>query len=97
MQASDGKQYNILCADTETLLYIIQYIPSKNADPFKQWLASLGAKAVKEEALEVGEKIVRDLGRQANAQGCDDYRRIAKQMGELIAPIAQALGVKQIH
>ena len=39
--ASDGKNYMTDCADTETLLRIIQSIPSPKAEPFKTWLAKV--------------------------------------------------------
>jgi len=39
MQAADGKYYQTDAADTETMLRLIQSIPSPNAEPFKLWLA----------------------------------------------------------
>jgi hypothetical protein len=42
MQAEDGKMRETDTADTETLLRIIQSIPSPKAEPFKQWLAKVG-------------------------------------------------------
>lgn len=42
MEASDGKLRETDVADTETLLRIIQSIPSPKAEPFKQWLARTG-------------------------------------------------------
>ncbi|MDZ4758928.1 MAG: hypothetical protein SGJ10_12425 [Bacteroidota bacterium] len=38
----------ILIADTETLLRIIQSIPSPKVEPFKQWLAKLGYERMQE-------------------------------------------------
>ena len=35
-------------ADTETLLRIIQSIPSPKAEPFKQWLAKVGYERMQE-------------------------------------------------
>jgi len=49
MTAADGKERLTDAADIETILRIIQSIPSPNAEPFKQWLARLGDKAIKEE------------------------------------------------
>lgn len=46
--ASDGKKYLTDCADTETMLRIIQSIPSPKAEPFKQWLATLGKERIDE-------------------------------------------------
>ena len=42
MKAVDGKMRKTDCATTEQLLRIIQSIPSKKAEPFKQWLAYVG-------------------------------------------------------
>lgn len=36
LEASDGKKYRTDCTNTETLLRIIQSIPSPNAEPFKR-------------------------------------------------------------
>ena len=44
----DGKMYKTDCANTEQLLRIIQSIPSKKAEPFKQWLAQVGAERLEE-------------------------------------------------
>ena len=43
MTAADGKQRLTDVADTEQILRLIQSVPSKKAEPIKQWLASVGA------------------------------------------------------
>jgi hypothetical protein len=48
MLSRDGKRYNTDAADTETLLRIIQSIPSPKAEPIKQWLAKVGARKLEE-------------------------------------------------
>jgi hypothetical protein len=48
MQAEDGKMRDTDVADTETLLRIIQSIPSPKAEPFKQWLAKTGYERIEE-------------------------------------------------
>ena len=48
MQAEDGKSRETDVADTETLLRIIQSIPSPKAEPFKQWLAKVGYERIRE-------------------------------------------------
>jgi len=48
MQAADGKFYLTDTADTETMLRIIQSIPSPNAEPFKLWLARVGYERIEE-------------------------------------------------
>ncbi len=45
----DGKMYKTDAANTEQLLRIIQSIPSKKAEPFKQWLAYVGKQRLDEE------------------------------------------------
>ena len=44
MRSTDGKMRQTDAADTETLLRIVQSIPSPKAEPIKQWLAREGAK-----------------------------------------------------
>jgi len=48
LQASDGKYYTTDCANTKNIFRIIQSIPSKKAEPFKQWLAQVGYERVQE-------------------------------------------------
>ena len=48
MQAPDGKQRETDVASTETLLRIIQSIPSPKAEPFKVWLAKVGYERIQE-------------------------------------------------
>ena len=48
LESSDGKKYNSEVADVEGILRIIQSIPSKKAEPFKQWLAKTGAERLEQ-------------------------------------------------
>ncbi len=48
--SKDGKYYLTDVADTETLLRLIQSIPSPNAEPFKLWLARVGYERLEETA-----------------------------------------------
>ncbi len=48
MLAADGKMRKIQASDTEGILRLIQSIPSKKAEPFKQWLAKVGAQRIDE-------------------------------------------------
>ena len=50
MPAADGKMRLTDCATPERILRIIQSIPSKKAEPFKQWLAKVGAERLEEMA-----------------------------------------------
>ena len=46
--AEDGKQRETDIADTQQLLRLIQTIPSPKAEPFKQWLATVGYERIEE-------------------------------------------------
>lgn len=48
MKAADGKLRLTDVADTETMLRLIQSIPSPNAEPFKLWLARVGYERIEE-------------------------------------------------
>lgn len=48
MRAEDRKMRETDVADTQTLLRIIQSIPSPRAEPFKQWLAKVGYERMQE-------------------------------------------------
>ena len=48
MQASDGRQRETDCANTEGVFRIIMSVPSPKAEPFKMWLASLGKRELDE-------------------------------------------------
>ena len=61
MEAADGKNRKIQAANTESVLRIIQSIPSPKAEPFKQWLASVGAERIAEiENPELAQQRIRD-------------------------------------
>lgn len=62
LKSSDGKQYWADCADTESMFRIIQSIPSKNAEPFKRWLAKVGYQRIQEiENPELAQKRMKEL------------------------------------
>lgn len=48
MMASDGKFYLTDAADVETLLRLIQSVPSPKAEPIKLWLARVGYERIQE-------------------------------------------------
>jgi hypothetical protein len=48
MEAPDGKQRLTDAGDAETILRIIQSIPSSKAEPLKQWLARTGTERLQE-------------------------------------------------
>jgi len=59
--APDGKQRITDCANTKSLFRIIQSIPSKKAEPFKQWLAQVGYERIEEiENPELGQDRIKE-------------------------------------
>src|SRR3989339_1366756 len=48
MQSAEGKYYATDVADTETLLRLIQSVPSPKAEPVKLWLARVGYERIEE-------------------------------------------------
>lgn len=48
LKSKDGKYYNTDVVDIEGMFRIIESIPSKNAEPIKQWLAKLGGERIDE-------------------------------------------------
>lgn len=66
MIGKDGKRREIQAANTQGLFRIIQSIPSKKAEPFKQWLAKAGAERL--DQLQYPELSIK--------QGLEDYRRL---------------------
>lgn len=62
MMAKDGKMRDTDVADTETLLRIVQSIPSPKAEPFKRWLAKVGYERLEEiEDPELASKRAREI------------------------------------
>ena len=48
LKSTDGKYYNTDVVDIAGMFRIIESIPSKNAEPIKQWLAKLGSERIDE-------------------------------------------------
>ena len=66
MTSADGKKYKTDAADAKQIFRIVQSIPSKKAEPFKQWLAKVGAKRV-DQMVDPEQSI---------HQALEDYRRL---------------------
>lgn len=67
MLGESGKTRKTLAGNTESIFRIIQSIPSKKAEPFKQWLAKVGHERIQEIenpelAAERARQYYRDLG-----------------------------------
>lgn len=70
MEAPDGKQRLTDAANEETLLRIVQSIPSPKAEPFKQWLARVGHERLQE--MENPELAADRMRKQYRALGYTD-------------------------
>ena len=64
--SKDGRRHAVICASLHDMLRIIQSIPSKKAEPFKQWLAHVGAERFRQ---------MQDPERSIE-QAMTDYRRV---------------------
>jgi len=63
--SSDGKKYKTDCANLKDCFRIIQSIPSKKAESFKQWLAKVGAERIEEiENPEIAQERMMEIYRQ---------------------------------
>ena len=82
----DGKFYKTDVAHTEEILRIIQSIPSPKAEPFKQWLAQLGADRIHD--IEAAEALNKEIDARLSA------RKDIKQQNIALADAAFAAGVK---
>ncbi len=61
LASQDSKYYLTDCANTKSLFRIIQSIPSKKAEPFKQWLAQVGYERIEEiENPELGQDRIKE-------------------------------------
>ncbi|WP_316811450.1 Bro-N domain-containing protein [Pedobacter heparinus] len=76
LESSDGKKYATDCSDTESLLRIIQSVPSPKAEPFKVWLAKVGYERMQEiENPELAQARMRDIYRaKGYSEGWIDKR-----------------------
>jgi len=65
LMSADGKSYSTDCANTKNTFRIIQSIPSKKAEPFKQWLAQVGYERIQEiENPELAQKRMKEIYKQ---------------------------------
>lgn len=58
MLAPDGKNRSTDVADTEQMFRLIQSIPSKKAEPFKEWMAQVAGDARKKLEAQVGHSVI---------------------------------------
>jgi len=102
LASSDGKSYKTDCVNVEAAFRIIQSIPSPKAEPFKQWLATVGYQRVQEiENPELaliftmlGEASTTEIAWNKDAQGFDQNKITAREGGSVAGNARRELETK---
>ena len=88
MQTESGKLRKTLAASTEQLLRIVQSIPSPKAEPFKLWLAQVGAQTAKAARLQLEKSTGRKVVSPRNAKQLGTQQALEKPLLPAAAPDA---------
>lgn len=88
LEAADGKKYNTDVADPETLLRLIQSVPSPKAEPIKLWLAKVGYERDHMSEAELiftalAELSTRQIAESENATGMRENKVVSKKGGRI--------------
>jgi len=97
MQSADGKYYMTDVLDTKGVLRLVQSIPSPKAEPFKMWLAQVGAERL-DEIADPEKAILRgaDFYRQKGyTDGWINQRLQTIEMRKELTDEWQARGIKK--
>ncbi len=97
MLSSDGKMYLTDVADTEQLFRLIQSVPSPKAEPFKLWLAKIGAERIDEmEDPEIGiERLMETYLRKGYSKEWINQRLKTIEVRKELTDEWEARGVKK--
>lgn len=97
MKAADGKFYQTQAADLENIFRIIQSVPSKKAEPVKQWLASIGAQRIDQmiDPEQTFQMAVEDYRRQGYSDKWIDARMRSIEMCKELTDEWQRAGVHE--
>ena len=82
LPSSDGKKYMTDVADLQGIFRIIQSIPSKKAEPVKQWLAQLGEQRI-DQMIDPELTLTTELSRQRNPKGMVESKQAAQAGGKV--------------
>jgi len=89
MPSADGKMRLTDMADTETLLRLIQSIPSPKAEPFKQWLAKVGYERIRDMSeaelifTALAELSTRQIAESVGATGMPENAEAGRKGGKI--------------
>lgn len=97
MKAADGKFYQTQAADLENIFRIIQSVPSKKAEPVKQWLASIGAQRIDQmiDPEQTFQMAVEDYRRQSYSDKWINARMRSVEMRKELTDEWQRAGVHE--
>ena len=87
LPARDGKFYLTDVADTETMLRLVQSIPSPNAEPFKLWLARVGYERLEETATT-------EISQKREPKNLDENKVVAREGGGIAGNARKQIEVK---
>ncbi len=81
LESADGKKYLTDVADPETLLRLIQSVPSPKAEPMKLWLAKVGYERMQdmadpERSLDRAREFWQQHGRRGKTEGSRQDRGV---------------------
>ncbi len=105
MQSADGKFYETDAADVETILRLVQSVPSPKAEPIKLWLARVGYERMQEmvdpeRALNRSRDYWQKMGRSSKwiqlFSACFESNKIPAKKGGKIARDARVALEKKI-
>lgn len=89
LPAADGKSYLTDVADPETILRIVQSVPSPRAEPFKQWLAKVGYERIQDMGdpalifTALAELSTRQIAESVEATGMDENAEAGMKGGRI--------------
>ena len=97
MRAADGKKYKTQAADLQGIFRIIQSVPSKKAEPVKQWLAHLGQQRIDQmiDPEQTFQMAVEDYRRQGYSDKWINERMRSIEMRKELTDEWQRSGVKE--
>ena len=88
MEAADGKKYLTDAANPETILCLIQSVPSKKAEPIKLWLAKVGYERMQEIAelvfTALAELSTKQIAESLEAKGLAENKVAGQKGGRVV-------------
>ena len=80
----DGKRYKTDVADFKQLFRVIQSIPSRKAEPFKEWMAEASATEISKSRNPKGFKQSAEVARKGGEIAGDARKKLERQIGHSV-------------